>query len=247
MEVNEVLFEDNNHVIMRGRYNDKSIIVKAVPVAPVSKLFTAHDQETSQCEKQMQNEVAINKYMNSEINDYVPNCYAADTDRLPYHMIVEHAQNGDLRNYLLSRRELNPPSYKEVLETCHACAKAMVYAHTKRVVHTQLSAKRFLVGENTRCIKLTGFGRARRVSDNELNHGYKGSRLDDGDESIRWADPAGLTDEPTFSFRTDVWAFGVTMYEIITCGDIPYAGKDLQTVRKDVSNWSHLFSCMDLY
>lgn len=244
MEISELtLSEDGSHVLMRGMYNDKPIAVKAVSVTPPARLFTAHDQETTPEERKLQNEEYISRLLNSENNEHVPKFYDAKIDSLPYHMIMEHAQNGDLRSYLLKRRERDPPSYREALEICLGCAKCMEYVHKKKVVHTKLNSGHVLVGQTSQCIKVTGFGCAKHaVDDNEFYHGYRGIRLDDDDESIRWTDAAGLRDQPLFSSESDVYAFGGVMYEIITCGDVPYADKDLWTVRENVSKLAKSFN-----
>jgi len=174
-------------------------------------------------------------YKHNKSNEHVPVCYAADTIYLPYHMISEHLQNGDLLSYLKNRREQHPPSYREVLKICTASAKTMEFLHKNRVVHNHLCAEHLLVGETLTCIKITSFGRSRHATEKEFQEGYQGECISPLDPAIRWAAPEVLRQPPLFSSKSDVWAFGVLMYEIIMCGMVPYMNKDLKEVREDVS------------
>ncbi|KAK3704458.1 hypothetical protein QZH41_003424 [Actinostola sp. cb2023] len=233
--ISSPISEHDDHVTMRGLFNHKPVAVKTISVNPLSKLFTAQDQETSPAEKRFENEVAISGYLNNKSNEHVPVCYAADTIYLPYHMISEHLENGDLLSYLKNRREQHSPSYREVLEICTASAKTMEFLHKNRVVHNHLCAEHLLVGETIACIKITSFGRARHATEKEFQEGYQGECISSFDPAVRWAAPEVMRQTPLFSFKSDVWAFGILMYEVIMCGMVPYMNKDLKEVREDVS------------
>uniref|UniRef100_A0A2C9KLD8 Protein kinase domain-containing protein n=1 Tax=Biomphalaria glabrata TaxID=6526 RepID=A0A2C9KLD8_BIOGL len=91
----------------------------------------------------------------------------------------------------------------------------MNYLECHKIVHRDLRAENVLVGNNFKVI-ITGFGNATTI-DNESNQISR----KDFSYKIKWTAPEAATNKQ-FSSKSDVWSFGILMYEIVTFGSEPY-------------------------
>jgi serine/threonine protein kinase len=85
--------------------------------------------------------------------------------------------------------------------------------HQKRLVHRDIAARNFLV-TNDRRVMLSDFGLAAKQHDDDIE------ASDEFPVPIRWAAPEVLQ-QNRFSFATDMYSFGATLYEIFSNGDDP--------------------------
>lgn len=88
---------------------------------------------------------------------------------------------------------------------------------------SDLAARNCLVGMQ-HTIKVADFGLARCMERDLTYRAHAGAKF-----PIKWTAPEGLAYN-TFSTKSDVWAFGVLLWELATYGKTPYPGVDLQDV-----------------
>ncbi|KAF1385446.1 hypothetical protein PFLUV_G00107860 [Perca fluviatilis] len=91
--------------------------------------------------------------------------------------------------------------------------KGMDYLGSRNYIHRDLAARNVLV-ENERTVKIGDFGLTKSIKDNEGYYTVK----DENDSPVFWYAPECLT-HCKFYLASDVWSFGVTMYELITYCD----------------------------
>uniref|UniRef100_A0A915ATJ7 receptor protein-tyrosine kinase n=1 Tax=Parascaris univalens TaxID=6257 RepID=A0A915ATJ7_PARUN len=131
----------------------------------------------------------------------------------PLSCIIEHMANGDLCQYLQSQNTL---SREMLLSICTQVAAGMSYLESQHFVHRDLAARNCLVAEDG-TVKIGDFGMARSLYDSDY-YKIEGAFV----LPIRWMAWECLL-LGKFTSKTDVWSFGVTMWEILNgCSCQPF-------------------------
>ncbi|XP_039951750.1 uncharacterized protein LOC120768986 [Bactrocera tryoni] len=141
----------------------------------------------------------------------------------PIYTIMEFMLYGDLKTYLLARRHLlkgkvtedSDVSSKRLTMYAMDVARGLAYLASEKYVHRDVACRNCLVNAQ-RVVKLGDFGMARSTYESDY---YRFNRK--GMLPVRWMAPESLT-FGMFTPASDVWAFGVVLYEIITFGSYPY-------------------------
>lgn len=146
-------------------------------------------------------------------------------------VIMELMNGGDLRSFLISSRSEDPPNDIAKFKIAAQVADGMCFMEAKKFVHRDLAARNCLVnrvGEGGLVVKIGDFGMTRDVY--ETDYYRKG---DKGLLPIRWMAPESLKDG-LFTSHSDVWSYGVVLWEIVTLGEQPYQGSSNETVLREV-------------
>uniref|UniRef100_A0A8C9ZU03 Tyrosine-protein kinase n=1 Tax=Sander lucioperca TaxID=283035 RepID=A0A8C9ZU03_SANLU len=126
-------------------------------------------------------------------------------------LIMEYLPLGSLKEYL--PRNKSKTSLSTLLSYSIQICKGMDYLGSRNYIHRDLAARNVLV-ENERTVKIGDFGLTKSIKDNEGYYTVK----DENDSPVFWYAPECLT-HCKFYLASDVWSFGVTMYELITYCD----------------------------
>ena len=139
--------------------------------------------------------------------------YAVCTKEEPIYIITELMKHGSLLEYL--RDNIRSLKLPHLIIMGIQVASGMTYLEEKKYIHQDLAARNVLVGENLIC-KVADFGLA-RVIDEDIYKAHSEAK-----SFIRWTAPEA-TMYSHFTIKSDVWSFGILLYELITYGSFPYA------------------------
>nr|XP_039251871.1 insulin receptor-like [Styela clava] len=156
-------------------------------------------------------------------------------------VIMEFMESGDLKSFLRLRRvseeensqHILPPTLQEKLQMAAEIADGMAYLADNKFVHRDLAARNCLVNhEGT--VKIGDFGLTRDIY--ETDYYRKESR---GFLPIRWMAPESLKDG-VFDSRSDVWSYGVVLWELATLAEQPYQGQQHDEVTRFVIDGGYM-------
>ncbi|XP_074158362.1 tyrosine-protein kinase JAK3 isoform X3 [Sminthopsis crassicaudata] len=160
--------------------------------------------------RDFQREVQILKALHSDfIVKYRGVCYGPGRQSL--RLVMEYLPNGCLRDYLQRHRAHLDPCFL-LLYASQIC-KGMEYLGSQRYVHRDLANRNILV-ESESHVKIGDFGLAKLLPQDKEYYVVR----EPGQSPIFWYAPESLSDN-IFSRESDVWSFGVVLYELYTYSD----------------------------
>eukprot|EP01117_Protostelium_nocturnum_P006519 TRINITY_DN234_c0_g1_i1.p1 TRINITY_DN234_c0_g1~~TRINITY_DN234_c0_g1_i1.p1 ORF type:complete len:1601 (+),score=596.97 TRINITY_DN234_c0_g1_i1:158-4960(+) len=131
------------------------------------------------------------------------------------YMVIEFMSKGSLLSVL--RDVTDRPTVDGILSMCQETAAGMNYLADRGVVHRDLAARNLLVRAEGRryVVKVADFGMS-RVTDDQALYESKSNKF-----PVKWSSPE-ILEYRKYSTKSDVWAFGIVMWELFEYGKIPY-------------------------
>lgn len=138
---------------------------------------------------------------------------------MPMYIVTEFVNQGDLLSYLRRREAKAEIDLSGQLHIATQICSGMKFLEENNTIHRDLAARNCLVADNL-VIKIADFGMGREID--ELYTARTGTKM-----PVKWSAPEALCYN-AFSCASDVWSFGITLWEISTFGDSPY--NDIESV-----------------
>jgi len=132
----------------------------------------------------------------------------------------DYVSNGCLNDFF--KKDQRSGNSRLRMNLLYGITKGISFIHSNNVVHGKLSSHAVWIDEN-----LTP-----KLHEYENNEGLQ---FDKSDEKRRWLAPEVLSGE-ICTFASDIWSLGVVMWEILTCGETPYEGVQLEDIESFLRN-----------
>ncbi|CAF3798026.1 unnamed protein product [Adineta steineri] len=145
-------------------------------------------------------------------------------------VLLPYMKNGDLKSYISN--EKHQPTVRQLITWAIQVADGMEYLSSSKFVHRDLATRNCMLDEQLICL-ISDFGLSRDVIDRDYYVVPTTTKENDGKSipmmprrlPLRWLSPESI-ESSKYTIQSDVWSFGVLLWELMSRGKTPYPGID---------------------
>ncbi|KAH9491207.1 hypothetical protein DERF_015938 [Dermatophagoides farinae] len=175
------------------------------------------------------------KFMKTFNSNFLVKLLGISTVEEPILVVMEYMEHGDLKrflrtryqDYLKCRNNDLLPSFDQLARMAIQIADGMHYLHSKNVIHRDLAARNCMVAADL-TVKIGDFGLTRDLYEKDY---YRLS--EEAPMPLRWMAPESIR-EMIFTPYSDVWSYGIVLWEIMSFGEQPYRGRSDMEVKQQL-------------
>ncbi|XP_071137082.1 uncharacterized protein [Mytilus edulis] len=157
-----------------------------------------------------------------------------DNTHLGPYMVLEYCEEGNLRDWLLKKKDkIGDEMIEQLFQIVFGVATGMEYLASKKIVHRRLAARNILL-PFTLIPKISGFGPTPNDETKDKNDTTK-ERV-----PVKWMAPECTLSTVNATTKSDVWSYGIVMWEILSLGETPYGGISSRNVPDRIQNGHRL-------
>ncbi|CAK6967751.1 tyrosine-protein kinase ITK/TSK [Scomber scombrus] len=186
-------------LVLEGRWRERKVAVKTI-------------REECMSDEEFKEEARV---MMKLSHHKLVELYGVCTQRSPMCLVFEFMEYGCLSDYLRSNK--GQLSQDVMLGMCLDVSEGMAYLESSNFIHRDLAARNCLISRNNE-VKVSDFGMTRFVLDDQ----YTSSLC--SKFPVKWSAPEVIK-FCKFSSKSDVWSFGVLMWEVYNEGRLPYENR----------------------
>lgn len=205
---------------LSGRYE----IIEQVGIGGMSYVYKAYDTKRKRIVaiKVLKDELAFDQEFVKKFQSEALACKdirqknvisaydVVDEDNMHY-IVMEYIEGTTLNKYISDKGKL---SNEETIDISLQVAKGIQAAHKKGIIHRDIKPQNIVI-DNKNVAKITDFGIARAITSTTKNISVIGT--------VHYISPEQVRNTKV-DFRSDIYSFGCTMYEMIT-GTVPFEGE----------------------
>uniref|UniRef100_K1PLN0 Megakaryocyte-associated tyrosine-protein kinase n=1 Tax=Magallana gigas TaxID=29159 RepID=K1PLN0_MAGGI len=153
----------------------------------------------------------------------------------PY-MVLEFCEVGQLNSWLQQQKNTaNVETSEQLCRICYGICKGMLHLESRKLVHRRLAARNVLLTSELEP-KIYGFCPQQQEAEGENKDDDGDTKEDKSRIPVKWTAPECLVTMKHATPKSDVWSFGVVLWEIFSFGEVPYPGTRSRDVQAYLRN-----------